>query len=171
MCIHSKCNGSTEFSWHCSQLQGTSAKTICTKPFFQMKGSQLGTRGAGWGPRYAQIRPPRVSTGYAGDANLVLEACFGLRDVFVGLFQAAAIAIEKPSVIIAAQAGLFDEAVGHVRAAMRAVAADEAEVAGHIFIEGEIFTEQADGLDGLRFEFADRGDGHPVAAEEIAHLS
>src|ERR1700733_9986319 len=41
MCIHSKCSGSTEFSWHWNQLQGTSAKTICTKPFFQVNGSQL----------------------------------------------------------------------------------------------------------------------------------
>ena len=48
---HSKCTGSMEFSWHWSQLQGISEKTIWTKPFFHVKGSQVGTRGAGGGPR------------------------------------------------------------------------------------------------------------------------
>src|SRR6516165_11506109 len=42
-CIHSKCTGSMEFSWHWNQLHGTSAKTICTKPLFQVKGSHVGT--------------------------------------------------------------------------------------------------------------------------------
>src|ERR1700683_1754782 len=65
MCIHSKCGGSIEFSWHCSQLQGTSAKTTWTKPFFQENGSQSGTSGAGCGPRYAQSNPALASTGYA----------------------------------------------------------------------------------------------------------
>src|SRR2546422_914711 len=46
-CIHSKCTGSIEFSSACSQLHGTSAKTICTNPFFQEKGSQSGRSGAG----------------------------------------------------------------------------------------------------------------------------
>ncbi len=39
-----------EFSCACSQLQGTSAKTIWTKPFFQLNGSQSGRQGAGSGP-------------------------------------------------------------------------------------------------------------------------
>src|SRR6266478_9702931 len=54
---HSKCAGSIEFSWHWNQLQGTSENTICTKPLAQVKGSQVGTSGAGGGPRYAQRRP------------------------------------------------------------------------------------------------------------------
>src|SRR5580692_8966501 len=77
MCIHSKCSGSTEFSWHWNQLQGTSAKTICTKPFFQVNGSQLGTSGAGCGPRYAQMSPPQVSTGYAVMRILSLKRTSG----------------------------------------------------------------------------------------------
>ncbi len=40
-----------EFSWHWNQLQGISEKTICTKPFVQVNGSQSGTSGAGCGPR------------------------------------------------------------------------------------------------------------------------
>jgi len=39
------------FSWAWSQLQGTSEKTTWTKPFSQVKGSQVGQSGAGWGPR------------------------------------------------------------------------------------------------------------------------
>ena len=48
---HSKCTGSIEFSWHWNQLHGTSENTICTKPFAQVKGSQVGTSGTGGGPR------------------------------------------------------------------------------------------------------------------------
>src|SRR4030095_2613293 len=55
---HSKCTGSIEFSWHWNQLQGTSENTICTKPFFHVNGSQVGTSGAGGGPREAPRRPP-----------------------------------------------------------------------------------------------------------------
>ena len=62
-CSHSKCTGSMEFSWHWSQLHGTSENTIWTKPFFQVKGSQVGTSGAGAGPRYAQTSPALASTG------------------------------------------------------------------------------------------------------------
>src|SRR3989442_6857251 len=63
-CSHSKCTGSIEFSWHWNQLQGTSANTICTKPFCQVKGSQVGTSGTGGGPRYAHRSPALASTGY-----------------------------------------------------------------------------------------------------------
>src|ERR1700733_15594227 len=65
--------------------------------------------------------------GICGDADFLLKARVGLGNVFVGLLEAAAITIEKPAVIIAAQSALLDETVGHVRAAMRAVTADEAE--------------------------------------------
>jgi hypothetical protein len=50
-CSHSKCTGSMEFSWHWNQLHGISESTIWTKPFFQVNGSQVGTSGAGVGPR------------------------------------------------------------------------------------------------------------------------
>ena len=62
-CSHSKCTGSIEFSWHWNQLHGISAKTICTKPLAQVKGSHVGTSGAGAGPRYAHTRPALTSTG------------------------------------------------------------------------------------------------------------
>ena len=61
-CSHSKCTGSIEFSWHWNQLHGTSENTICTKPFFHVNGSHVGTSGAGAGPRYAQSRPALAST-------------------------------------------------------------------------------------------------------------
>ena len=51
-----------EFSWHWNQLHGITANTTCTNPFFQVKGSQLGTSGAGSGPRYAHSIPASAST-------------------------------------------------------------------------------------------------------------
>src|SRR5581483_423262 len=63
VCSHSKWTGSIEFSWHWNQLQGISENTICLKPFFQVNGSQVGTSGAGSGPRYAHSRPAFASTG------------------------------------------------------------------------------------------------------------
>ena len=62
-CSHSKCTGSIEFSCAWSQLQGTSANTIWTKPFVHVNGSHVGTSGAGAGPRYAQRSPALASTG------------------------------------------------------------------------------------------------------------
>ena len=61
-CIHSKCTGSIEFSWHWNQLHGTVENTICTNPLFQQNGSQFGTSGAGSGPRYAHSKPAFAST-------------------------------------------------------------------------------------------------------------
>src|SRR3569832_1074284 len=77
MCIHSKCSGSMEFSWHCSQLHGTSANTICANPFVHEKGSQSGTNGAGSGPRYAHNNPAFCSTGYAEIRILSLNLASG----------------------------------------------------------------------------------------------
>ena len=53
-CVHSKCTGSIEFSWHWNQLHGISALTIWRKPFFHEKNSQSGTSGARLG---AEIGP------------------------------------------------------------------------------------------------------------------
>src|ERR1017187_997182 len=103
------------------------------------------------------------------DTDFVAESGLGLRYVFVGLLEAAAVAIEQPAVIIAAQAALLDESVRHVRAAMRAMAIHQSEGAGHVLVESEILAHQTHGFDGLRVEFAESGDGHPVAAQQIAH--
>src|SRR6185369_3450794 len=48
-CVHSKCTGSIEFSWHLNQLHGSSALTIRRKPFGHEKNSQSGTSGRGSG--------------------------------------------------------------------------------------------------------------------------
>ena len=49
-CIHSKCTGSQEFSWHWNQLQGMSESTTSRKPFSQVNGSHTGSSGTGCGP-------------------------------------------------------------------------------------------------------------------------
>src|SRR6266852_9434059 len=76
-CSHSKCTGSIEFSWHCSQLHGTSENTTCTKPLPHVNGSHVGTSGAGGGPRYAHRRPAFASTGYALIRTRSLKRAWG----------------------------------------------------------------------------------------------
>ena len=119
-----------------------------------------------------QVRPDQTSAffhGVRGDADFLAELRFRLRDVLVGLFQAAAVAIKQPAVIVAAEPALLDESIGHVGAAMRAMSAHEAERAAHVLVQSEVFTHEANGLDGLGVEFTDSRDGHPIAAEQIAH--
>jgi hypothetical protein len=55
--------------------------------------------------------------------------------------------IEQPAVEQAAQAAVFDAAIGEVGAAMRAVAIDHAERAGLVTEQDGILPQQADGLD------------------------
>src|SRR5881409_3064030 len=86
---HSKCTGSIEFSWHWNQLQGTSENTICTKPLAQVKGSQVGTSGAGRPgirPEKTGLRLDQVGL----DAHEVLESRLRVRDLLERLLQAPA---------------------------------------------------------------------------------
>ena len=89
--------------------------------------------------------------------------------VLVGLFEAAAGLVHQPAVIAAADAGLLDPAIGHVGAAVRTVAVDQAVPAAAVAVEHEVLAHQADGLDRVGIELAGAGDRLPVAAQQFAH--
>ena len=79
-----------EFSWHWSQLHGTSENTIWTKPFFQVNGSQVGTSGAGGRPEVGPHQP-RLGLDRIGlDPDAVLVARLRVRDLLERLRQALA---------------------------------------------------------------------------------
>jgi hypothetical protein len=72
-------------------------------------------------------------------------------------------------VIVAADAGLLDEAIGKVGAAVRAVAVDQAVVAAEVLVEHEVLAEEPHRLDRIGVELARTADRMPVAAQVIAH--
>ena len=103
-----------------------------------------------------------------------LDLAAGLRrlrtgGVLVGLFEAAAGLVHQPAVIAAADAGLLDPAIGHVGAAMRAMAVDQAVAAAAVAVEDEVLAHEADGLDRMAVELAGAADRLPVAAQQFAH--
>ena len=49
--------------------------------------------------------------------------------------------------IVAADAGLLDEAVGEVRAPVRAMAVEQPELSAQILVEHEVLAHQTNGLD------------------------
>jgi hypothetical protein len=71
--------------------------------------------------------------------------------------------------IVAANAGLLDEAVGEVRAPMRAMPVEQTELPAQILVEHEVLAHQADGLDRAMVELARTADRHPIAAQQFAH--
>src|SRR5262249_29483921 len=77
--------------------------------------------------------------------------------------------VHQPAVVVAADAGRLDEAVGEVGAAMRAVPGEEAETAALVLVEHEILAHEAHGLDRIGVEFARAADRHPVAAQQLSH--
>src|SRR5690242_6452125 len=120
----------------------------------------------------AEIRPDQARLDLdwiRRDADLVLELRLRRRDVFVWLLRTAAGLIEEPAVIIATQPALLDEAVRQVGPAMRAMPVHQAECAAQVLVEGEVFAHDTNRLDRFVLELADRGDGHPVPAEQVAH--
>jgi hypothetical protein len=90
-------------------------------------------------------------------------------DLFEGLLQAGAVLVEQPAVVVTAQAVLFQDAVRHVGAAVRAVRVDEAVGAGLVLVQHQVLTHEADGLHRVVVQLSLRGDGHPVAAQEFTH--
>src|SRR6185312_2570280 len=94
----------------------------------------------------------------------------GMGHVLVRLGDARAFLVIKPAVIVAAQAALLDEAIGHVGAAMAAMPVDEAPGAGKIAIQRKVFAHEPHRLDpcGL-VELAGAGDGLPIAPHQLAH--
>ena len=72
--------------------------------------------------------------------------------------------VHQPAVIVAADAGLLDEAVGEVGAPVRTMAVEQAEPAAQILVEHEVLAEQADGLDRIAVELARAADRHASSA-------
>ena len=128
-------------------------------------GDQRSRLGSQVGPNQAGPGLNRIGL----DPDLVLEASLGRGNVLVRLLDAAAVLVEQPAMVVAAQPALFDEAVGCVGAAMRALAVDQPEGAAQILVESQILAQQADRLDGLVFELGHRGYRHPIAAQQFAH--
>ena len=52
--------------------------------------------------------------------------------------------VHQPAVIVAADAGLLDEAVGEVGAPVRAMAVEQPVTAAEILVEHEVLAQQAD---------------------------
>src|SRR6266852_1369310 len=63
--------------------------------------------------------------------------------VVVGLLDAGAALVHQPAMIIAADAGLLDHAVGEVGAAVRTVPVEQPELAAQILVEHQVLAEQA----------------------------
>ena len=85
------------------------------------------------------------------------------------LLDALAGLVHHPTVVHAAQAVLFRDAVGEIDPAMRAEAFDEPECTGLVAIEDEVFAEDTDGTGGSGVQLSGYGDRMPVAAHQFAH--
>jgi hypothetical protein len=117
------------------------------------------------GPQQARTFLHRIGLGAAA----IPGARARIGDVVVGLLEAAAGLVHQPAVIVAADAGLLDEAVGEIGAAMRALPIDQPEPAAEVLVEHEVLAHQADSLDRAPLELAGAADRHPIAAQQLAH--
>jgi len=71
--------------------------------------------------------------------------------------------------IVAADAGRLDEAIGQVRAPVRAMAVEKPELSTQILVEHEVFAHQTNGLDRVAIQLARAADRHPIAAQQLSH--
>ena len=101
--------------------------------------------------------------------TLSLKCASRLGDVFERLLDAAAVLVEEPAVIVAAQPALLDETIREVGAAMRTMAVDQAESAAQIAVEHRSSPIKRTGLIGFASNSLTAGDRHPVAAQQVAH--
>jgi hypothetical protein len=92
------------------------------------------------------------------DGDLVLVAVLGERAILERLLQAAALGVEKPAVIGAAQALLVRNAVFHGQAAVRTAIADEPHSPRSGTVEGEVLAEQPDLLHRFPLELGRGAD-------------
>src|SRR5258707_11885894 len=119
------------------------------------------------GPQQACAFLHRISGGRAA----LLRPRAGIDEIVIGLLDAAPAFVHEPAVVVAADAGRFDKAVGEIRASMRAVAVEQPETSALVLIEHEILAHQPNGLDRVLVEFARAADGHPIAAQQLSHRS
>jgi hypothetical protein len=72
-------------------------------------------------------------------------------------------------VVVAADAGVLDEAVGEIRAPVRAMPVEQPELSAQILVEHQVLTHQAHGLDRVLVELARTADRHPIAPQKLSH--
>jgi len=77
--------------------------------------------------------------------------------------------VHQPAVVVAADAGLLDEAMGEVGAAMGTVPIKQPEATAEVLVEHQVFAHQADGLDRSVVELAGSADRHPIAPQQFPH--
>src|SRR4029078_5647581 len=82
------------------------------------------------GPQQAGAFLYRISLGAAA----LLGARARIDRVVIGLLDAAAGLIHEPPMIVAADAGRLDEAIGEVRAPVRAMSVEQSEPPAHILV-------------------------------------
>src|SRR3979411_3324801 len=125
------------------------------------------------GPRlWAEIGPQKPAQFFDRiglDADLVFQAGLGMRQILVGLRQAASVRVEEPPMVVAARPARLDKAVAQIGATMPAMPVEKAVAAAEILVEDEVFAHQPPrrgaGLGGL----AGAGDRPPVAPQQFAH--
>ena len=117
------------------------------------------------GPQQAAGLLDRIGAGAAALA----AAPRRVGDVVIGLLDAAPVRVHQPAVIVAADAGLLDEAERQIGAPVRALPVDQPEAAAAVAVEHQILAEQPHRLDGGLVELGDAGDRHPVAPQVVAH--
>src|SRR6267154_2174590 len=125
------------------------------------------------GPRLGTEISPEKATQFFDriglDADLVAEARFRMRHVFVGLCQAPPVRIVQPAVIVAAQPARLDKAVAQIGTAMPAVPVEKPVAAAEILVEDEVFAHQPYRLGAGLGELAGAGDRPPLAPQQFAH--
>ena len=77
--------------------------------------------------------------------------------------------IEQPAVIITAQTAILDDTIGKICTAMATLPIDQPDFALPIAVENQVFAENSHWLQRIVFEFSDRGDRVPVAAQQVTH--
>src|SRR5262249_7792008 len=103
------------------------------------------------------------------DAHAIFEACLRVRRLLERLLQAPARVIPEPAVVVATEPAVLDPAVRKIRAAVWAMAIDQAVVSGAILVEDEILAQGAPGLGGLVAHPRDARDRHPVPPQQLTH--
>ena len=118
----------------------------------------------GWS-HIGEDQPVELLYRVPGLAHLVLElAAVGL----AGLFEAAALGVELPAVIAAADAVLLDLAIIERGAAVAAAGVEQAGAAMPVAEQDEILTERAD-FSGNIGGVARKADRVPIAPQQFPH--
>src|SRR6202049_2387698 len=91
------------------------------------------------------------------DVDSIPEPPLGIRDILIGLREAASRLVIEPAVIIAAQPARLDIAIAEIGAAVPAMPVDEAPASAEILVEHEVFAQQPHRLRARPLEFAGAG--------------